>query len=406
MRSVHVFLSNDLSTDMTASRRILTFSLVGLSLLILVTMPAWTWFFEQPESLASSDVTVAVETYAEGLSMPWGMAFLPDGRMLVTERGGTIRLVGTNGSVSEALAGVPEVCACGQGGLLDIALHPEYETNGWIYITYSDKRVGNNGRDLGYTTLMRARLDGMALVDQETLYQADEKFYTRRGQHFGSRIVFDDEGYVYFSIGDRGQRDQVQDLSVPHGKVHRLHDDGRVPEDNPFVDTPDAIASIWSYGHRNQQGMAVHPTTRDIWATEHGPRGGDELNVVRKGLNYGWPVITYGINYNGSSITDLTEKEGMEQPATHWTPSIAVCGIDFYTGEAFPEWQNSLLVTSLKFSRLERVVLDGDRVVSQEIISEPGGRLRDVQTGPDGYIYIAVEAGEDNSTIIRLVPAS
>ena len=342
------------------------------------------------------------EDFAEGFRVPWGMAFLPDGRLLVTERPGTIRIVSTDGAVSEPLDGVPEVQASGQGGLLDIALHPDYAENGWIYLTYSDpaRRWGN---DVAFTALSRARLDGDRLVDHEVLYEAPRSAYSSRGQHFGSRIVFDDAGHVFFGIGDRGQRDEAQDLGVPNGKIHRLHDDGRIPDDNPFVDTRGALASIWSYGHRNPQGMVAHPVTGDLWEAEHGPRGGDELNHVRKGLNYGWPVITYGINYNGTKITDLTEKEGMEQPATHWTPSIALCGIDFYTGDLFPGWKNDLFVTSLKFGQLHRVEIEGDAVVGREIVYEPGTRMRDVETGPDGFLYIAVEGTPGK--IVRLRPA-
>ena len=243
----------------------------------------------------------------------------------------------------------------------------------------------------------------MQWVDHEMLYKAPENLYSRGGRHYGSRIVFDDEGYVYFAIGDRGQRDKgPQSLSLPNGKIHRLHDDGQVPEDNPFVDVEGAVPSIWSYGHRNPQGMAYHPETGSLWAVEHGPRGGDELNHIRKGLNFGWPVISYGINYSGTRFTDITEKEGMEQPAHQWTPSIATCGMDFYTGNAFPKWRNSAFVASLKFGRIHRVLLDGLVVESEEIFLETGGRPRDILTGPDGFLYIAIEDGPGR--IIRLVP--
>ena len=339
-----------------------------------------------------------VETFAEGLEAPWGMAFLPDGRMLVTERPGNLRIVEADGTVSGPIGGVPEVCACGQGGMMDVQLHPNYEENGWLYLAYSDRKDGRSNE--GFTAVMRARLDGMQLVDQKYIYKAPQEVYSKRGQHYGSRIVFDEAGYLYFTIGDRGKRDQAQDLDVPNGKVHRLHDDGRIPEDNPFVGTPGAVPSIWSYGHRNPQGMDRHPETGALWAAEHGPRGGDELNHVRKGLNYGWPVITYGRNYSGTKITDITEKEGMEQPALHWTPSIAVCGIAFYDGTVFPDWQNNLFVTSLKFGDIHRVVLDGTTVAEEEKLFNPGGRPRDVLTGPDGYLYVALEAGR----IVRLVP--
>ena len=233
------------------------------------------------------------------------------------------------------------------------------------------------------------------------IYRVPERFYTKRGYHYGSRIVFDRAGYLFFTIGDRGQQNLAQDVEWPNGKVHRLYDDGRIPEDNPFVDQTDAIASIWSYGHRNQQGLALHPQTGELWASEHGPRGGDELNHIRKGLNYGWPAITYGINYNGTTITDQTEAEDMEQPQTYWIPSLAVCGIDFYAGAAFSKWQNDLFVSSLSFNRLHRVRLDGTKVVEDEMVYQAESRVRDVQTGPDGALYLALE---DPGRIVRLSP--
>jgi glucose/arabinose dehydrogenase len=341
--------------------------------------------------------------FATGLDTPWGMAFLPDGRMIVTEKTGTLRLIDADGTVSEPVGGVPEVCACGQGGLLDVQVHPNYDENRWIYFTYSDRREDDQGEPIGFTALMRARLDGLQLVDQETLWQAPAEAYTGRGQHFGSRIVFDEDGYLYFTIGDRGAMEQAQDVSHPNGKVHRLHDDGRVPDDNPFVDTPGAVTSIWSYGHGNPQGLDRNPQNGTLWNAEHGPQGGDELNYVRKGLNFGWPVITYGINYDDTPITDTTEKEGMEQPAFFWLPSIATCGISFYHGDLIPEWKNSLFVASLKFGRIHRLVIQENSVIHEEIYHETGGRPRDIVTGPDGYLYIAIE--DAPGRIIRLVPA-
>ena len=344
-----------------------------------------------------------IEEFATGFDSPWGMAFLPDGRMLVTEKTGNLRLVDVDGTVSEPLGGVPEVCVCGQGGLLDVQVHPNYDENGWIYLSYSDPIMDDDGNKLGFTAITRAKLDGMSLVNQETIYKTDEEFYTSRGQHYGSRIVFDNDGYMFFSIGDRGQRDKgPQFLNMPSGKIHRLYDDGRIPHDNPFVGVEGAEASVWSYGHRNPQGLDFHTETGTLWGAEHGPRGGDELNHVRKGLNYGWPVISYGINYNGTSFTDITAKDGMEQPAHHWTPSIATCGITFYTGDKFPEWKGDVFVTSLKFGKVHRVVLNGLSVESDEELVETGGRPRDVITGPDGYLYIAIE--DAPGRIVRLIP--
>ncbi|MEZ4701423.1 MAG: PQQ-dependent sugar dehydrogenase [Rhodothermales bacterium] len=351
----------------------------------------------------ADEAAFQVEPFALGLDSPWGMAFLPDGRLLVTERTGQLRIVGTDGAVSEPVAGVPDVCVCGQGGLLDVQLHPQYAQNGWLYLSYADKKLNDEGKPIAFTAIMRARLSGNALTDQETLFQAPEAVYSEREYHFGSRIVFDDEGYLYFSIGDRGVMEDAQRLDVPNGKIHRLHDDGRVPADNPFVVQPDAVKSIWSYGHRNPQGLQWNRVTGTLWNTEHGPQGGDELNHVRKGLNFGWPVISYGINYDNTVLTPFTSKDGMEQPATHWTPSIATGGIAFYEGDTFPDWKGSLFVTSLKFGELRRVMIEGTTVTGQELIWKTAGRIRDVETGPDGYVYVAVEGAEQS--IVRLVPA-
>ncbi len=377
-----------------------TFSSVLFAGLALVLLTA---FYHFNGKLTPPPNGVAIQEFATGLDTPWGMAFLPDGRMLVTEKIGQLRLVDPNGTVSEPIEGLPEICVCGQGGLMDVQVHPRYEDTGWIYISYSDRKENEAGEAIGYTALMRARLDGLQLVDQETLFQAPTDLYTKRGQHYGSRIVFDNEGYLYFTIGDRGQRDKgPQFLNLPNGKVHRLYDDGRIPHDNPFVGVEGALPSIWSYGHRNQQGMDYHPETGTLWTVEHGPRGGDELNLIRKGHNYGWPVISYGINYDGSKFTDLTEKEGMEQPAEYWVPSIATCGMAFYSGDVFPEWSGNIFVTSLKFGKIHRVVLNGTEVVKEEEFLETGGRPRDLITGPDGYLYIAIE--DAPGRIVRLVP--
>ena len=350
--------------------------------------------------IQSEEHTFRVETFATGLGVPWGLAFLPDGRLLVTEREGWLRIIGTDGAISPPIDGVPRVRVEGQGGLMDVALHPQYAETGWIYLSYSDPLPGPLGGMLSYTAISRGRLQAERLVDVEVVYRAPDQFYTRHSHHYGSRIVFDREGYLYFAIGDRGQRSLAQNVKLPHGKIHRLHDSGGVPADNPFVGRDGAIPSIWSYGHRNPQGLALHPATGQLWAAERGPKG-DELNHVRRGLNYGWPVITYGINYDGTPITDQTHAEGMEQPQTYWMPSIAVCGIDFYTGEHLGNWQNDLLATSLRFNRLHRLRLAGTEVVHEEIVYQGQSRMRDVQTGPDGAIYLAVE---DPGRILRLVP--
>lgn len=362
-----------------------------------------TAFWATNSSSQSTADNYTVEEFATGLDTPWGMAFLPDGRMLVTEKIGKLRLIDIDGSVSDPIEGLPNICVCGQGGLMDVQIHPAYDQTGWIYLAYSEPKNGEKGNRASYTAIMRAQLDGMRLINQEVVYRAPENLYSRRGQHFGSRIVFDNDGYMYFSIGDRGQRnDGPQSLELPNGKIHRLHDDGRIPDDNPFVHTEGAVASIWSYGHRNPQGLDFHAETNTLWETEHGPRGGDELNHIKKGLNYGWPVISFGRNYSGTKFTDLTAKDGMEQPAHHWTPSIATCGMAFYTGDLFPEWKDNVFVTSLKFGRIHRIVLDGTTVKTEEIHLKTGGRPRDILTGPDDYLYIAVE--DSPGRIIRLVP--
>lgn len=355
------------------------------------------------ERISSDAQDFYVQTVLEGLSVPWGLAFLPDNRVLITERAGSIHIVENGRLREQPLGNVPEVHAHGQGGLLDIALHPEYEKNGWIYITYA-RPDGSGGSN---TALSRMQLDGYAFTDVELLFSGEPA--SSRRHHFGSRIVFDDEGYVYFSIGDRGVMDSAQDLSSHTGVVIRLHDDGSVPSDNPFVDPvnlpegqTEIRPEIYAYGSRNIQGMKLHPETREIWSHEHGPRGGDEINIIRAGRNYGWPEITHGINYNGSIITPHTAREGMEQPLLHWTPSIAPSGMAFVTGDRYPGWKNSLMVGTLAPRYLHRVALDGERVVSQEELLPGIGRVRDVRLAPDGYLYVATE---NPGIIYRLIPA-
>jgi glucose/arabinose dehydrogenase len=337
-----------------------------------------------------------VETVVDGLEIPWSIAFLPDGRMLVTEKAGRLRVVEEGRLLPEPIEGTPEVWSGGQGGLLDVAPHPAYEKNGWIYLSFSDPGEG----DTAMTAVVRGRIRDGRWVDEETLFQAPAELYRKGRVHFGSRFVFDD-GYLFFPIGERGHQDDAQDLTRPNGKVHRIHDDGRTPEDNPFVHREGALPSIWSYGHRNPQGLARHPLTGDLYDAEHGPRGGDELNLVLKGRNYGWPVITHGMNYDGTPITDLTAKEGMEQPVVHWTPSLAVCAIDFYVGDRFPGWRHDLFLSTLAAQELVRLEIEERKVVHQEVLFKGIGRVRDVVVGPDGYVYVSLEPGR----IARLVPA-
>jgi aldose sugar dehydrogenase len=343
-----------------------------------------------------------IETVAEGVDTPWAIDFLPDGRMLFTEKNGRLRLV-QDGRLLPPVKGVPAVRDAGQGGLMEVAVHPRHAENGWIYLAYSDPAT-RDGREVSLTVLVRGRIRDGAWVDQETIWKAPLEFYRPGGGvHYGCRIAFDREGFLYFSHGERGRPEDAQNLALPNGKVHRIHDDGRIPADNPFVDRKDAFASIWTYGNRNAQGLDFDPRTGLLWETEHGPRGGDELNVLRRGANYGWPVITHGMNYNGTPVSALTAKEGMEQPVVHWTPSIAVCGIDFYEGNSFPKWRHNLLVSALAQQEVRRIVIEGDRVTAQEVIVKDIGRVRDVTSGPDGAIYLALNQPD---RIVRIVPAN
>ena len=358
-------------------------------------------YFPQPtESLEvhnSEELNFSVQTVVEGLEFPWGVAFLPDGNVLITERDlGNLRLVKDGVLVEDPISGIPDFSDRGQGGLLDVEIHPNYEVNGWIYITYSKPgEVGSN------TALIRARYDAEthSLIDFEELFAGTPT--TEGGAHFGGRIVFDPAGYLYFAIGDRGRMDTAQDYTNSHGNLYRLNDDGSIPADNPFVGS-DGMDEIYSYGHRNIQGMDVHPETGIVWTNEHGPRGGDELNIQDKpGANYGWPVISYGINYDGTIITEETEKEGMEQPVVEWTPSIAPSGLAFVSSDKYPGWYGDALNGALAFQLISRIVLDGTEFLHEERILEGIGRIREVQQGPDGYIYFT---NESNGTLNRIIP--
>lgn len=334
------------------------------------------------------------ELFVSDVEIPWGMTFLPDGSLLYTEIKGM--MIRYKDGIKHVIKNVPEVYARGQGGLLDIALHPDFNNNGWVYFTYASAQGEEKG---GNTALARAKILNDSLTEIQQLYKATPN--STRAHHFGSRIVFDKNGYVYFTIGDRGDRDlNPQSLNEDGGKVYRLHDDGRVPEDNPFYSLPGSKQATWSYGHRNQQGMVINPWTDEIWTHEHGPRGGDEINIVQKGLNYGWPIITYGIEYDGRTITHEKEKIGMEQPIYYYIPSIAPSGMNFITSEIYGEWKGSLLIGSLSFQYLERVVLEDKKVIHREKLMPEIGRVRNVIQGPDGYIYVSVE----NKGIFKLIP--
>jgi len=341
--------------------------------------------------------SLQIQVITEGLEHPWGMAFLPDGRILVTERPGRLRVIEQGRLLPEPVKGLPRIAVLGQGGLLDVVLHPDYEKNGWIYLSYAASGTGGVG-----TEVARARLEGMKLVQLERLFRLEPK--TNAGLHFGSRLVFDRAGYLYITLGDRGDRPRAQRLNDHAGSVIRLHDDGRIPADNPFLNQRRAQKEIFSYGHRNPQGMALNPQTGLVWIHEHGPQGGDEINIIQAGANYGWPVITYGVNYgSGTPIGEGTEKKGMEQPLYYWVPSIAPSGMAFYNGDRYPGWEGNLFVGSLKFRLLVRLELEGDRVVKEHrLLKDRLGRIRDVRVGPDDYLYLLTD--EDNGKLVRLVP--
>lgn len=340
-----------------------------------------------------------VETAVQGLKSPWAVAFLPNGNMLVTERGGQLRLVEGGILNPEPIKGLPEVVFKGQGGLLDVTLHPNYAQNGWIYLSFSSPaKAGEEGAGAN-TGFMRAKLNGMALTDQQLLFKGKPNVET--SHHFGGRIIFDKKGFMYLTIGDRGGQDEAQKLTNHRGKVLRLNDDGSVPKDNPFVGQAGAMPEIFSYGHRNPQGLVLNPETGDVWEHEHGPQGGDEVNLVKRGNNYGWPVITFGIGYDNSIISTDTARAGMEQPVLYYKPSIAPCGMTFISSKsAFKDWSGNLLVGSLKFNYLKRCIIKNNKLVSQETILENIGRVRDVREGPDGNIYVVVENGK----VLRVSP--
>ncbi len=333
-----------------------------------------------------------------GLRTPWAIDFIDADTALVTEKPGRLRLVVKGRLHPDPIRGIPQVLHARQGGLLDVAVDPAYADNGWIYLGYSHE-AGFSIPSPAMTRIVRGRIRHHAWTDEEVIFEAARRTYTSSRHHYGTRIVFDAQGFLYFSIGDRGQQEQAQDLSQPNGKIHRLHRDGRIPADNPFAGRPDALPSIFSFGHRNPQGLAIHPQNGTLWALEHGPRGGDELNRIRSGANYGWPVITYGINYNGTVITNRRQKEGLEQPIYYWRPSTAVCGLNFYTGDMFPFWRQGLLVANLRYRDVRLLSLADERVIHEEVILKDYGRVREAVGGPDGAVYVVVNKPDE---ILRL----
>ena len=347
-----------------------------------------------------------VVTVADSLQNPWSMTFLPGGDMLITERPGRLRIVRKGKLLPNPVEGVPAVRGGGQGGLLDVVPHPAFATNRLIYFSFAKASADTLQ---GTTAVARARFENDRLTDVQEIFEA-KVWSTGRGHH-GSRLAFDRNGFLFITLGDRQvapsgnlEAHPAQDLSNHFGKIIRLHDDGRVPADNPFVNREGALPEIWSYGHRNVQGLAIHPETGDVWATEHGPQGGDELNLIQPGKNYGWPVVGFGVNYRtGAAIHSGTHKEGMEQPVNVWVPSIATSGLLFYTGTKFPGWRNSLFVGGMQGEVLARLTLDGRRVMNEEKLVQRMGRIRDVRQGPDGYIYLAIDNREGKRTpILRL----
>jgi glucose/arabinose dehydrogenase len=380
------------------------------SMFRLLAAPALAASLASPALAASQEVEtekvkISVETVASGLEHPWALAFLPDGNFLVTERPGRLRIVTSKGEVKKPIAGVPEVDARNQGGLLDVALDPDFEENRLVYLTYAEKgEGGTNGTAVArghLTESMSPQLRNVEVIFRQT----PKKDSTL---HFGSRLVFDNEGHLFVALGERsrvGMREESQKLDSHLGKVVRIWPDGTVPEDNPFVGAEDALPEIWSYGHRNQQGAALHPETGKLWTNEHGPRGGDEINIPEAGKNYGWPIVSYGTEYSGAPIGEgKSTAPGMEEPIHHWTPSIGVSGMAFYASDAIPEWQGSLFVGGLARPSLRRLTLDGQKVTAEETLLEDlGARIRDVRQGPDGALYLLTD--DENGKLLRIVKA-
>lgn len=369
-------------------------------LIILMCMSCHlSWAQDKQQLIHSEKHSFRIVPLLAGLENPWSIAFLPDGRMLVTERAGRLRLVSQDFKLDpKPIDGLPEVIANGQGGLFDVVLHPQHAQNDWIYWAYNAPGTGGWG-----TALARGKLQGQRMTEVQVLFSMQPK--TRSAHHFGGRIVFDAAGMVYLTLGDRGDKDRAQKLNDHAGSVIRLHDDGRVPIDNPFVQRAGALPEKWTLGHRNIQGAAINPQTGELWTHEHGPQGGDEVNVIRPGLNYGWPVITYGVNYGlGTKIGEGQSKPGMVQPLQVWVPSIAPSGMAFVSVSQFPQWQGSMLVGALRGQMLVRLTLAGDKVLSEErLFQGRPGRIRDVRMGPDGLVYLLTD--DPQGALLRLEPA-
>ena len=340
---------------------------------------------EGDNSILIDESNYEMELIFEDENIIWSIEFFEDNSILAAVKSGSLFHY-KNGDKIE-ISGLPEIYLRGQGGLMDIVFHPDFKENNWLYFSYASEDAGEKG---GNTTISRAKLINNNLIDLEVLYKASPN--TRKGQHFGGRLAFDNENYLYFSVGDRGNRDVYpQDITLDGGKIYRLNDDGSIPSDNPFFNNPNAKKAIYSYGHRNPQGMFKHPITGKIWTNEHGPRGGDEINIIKKGGNYGWPKITYGINYSGTTITKNKSLPDMEQPLYYWLPSIAPSSFEYISSDIYPNWKGSLLAGALVFKYIERIDLENDKVVYRSKIAEDLGRPRDIKQGPDGFVYVSIE---------------
>jgi glucose/arabinose dehydrogenase len=340
-----------------------------------------------------------LETFADGLDTPWGIVFLPDGSLLVSDRAGFIRAISKDGKLNPApIRNTPKPLVKQDGGFLDLIAHPDYAKNGWLYLAYSE-----TGQDstTSMTVIVRGRIRDGAWVDQETLFRVPQKYYFKDTSHYGCRFLWDKKGCLFFTVGERGSPENAQDITSPLGKIHRMNADGSAPADNPFAKTPGAWPTVWSYGNRHPQGLDFHPVTGKLWSTEHGPRNGDELNRIEPGKNYGWPLASWGQSQFGEKIGG-TEAPGTVQPVVYWSPGIAPSGIRFYTGDRFPGWKNSLFVCCLVGRQLRRIETDGDRVTHQEVLFTDQGRIRTAVVGPDGLLYIAFNSP---GRIARLVPA-
>jgi aldose sugar dehydrogenase len=359
-------------------------------------------FSSKPKSstFTSGKMSIKLDTMAAGFDSPWGITQLPTGELLVTDRSGKLFKIDNEKQKTE-IKNTPNVLGKGQGGLLDVEIHPDYTQNGWVYLSYS-KFKEESGATWTTTALVRGKIIGDNFVESKEIFEANP--YTKTTHHYGSRIVFDGKGHLFLSVGERGKHfEYAQGTDNDLGKVHRIYDDGRIPEDNPFFGKDANSQTLYTYGNRNPQGLAQHPVTKEIWEHEHGPRGGDEINIIKKGVNYGWPTISYGINYDGKPITNLSKKDGMEQPLHYYLPSIAPSGMAFVTGERYASWKGSLLIGSLRFNYLERVVLKDNKVVANYKDLLNIGRMRSVKMGNDGYIYVGVE---NPGMVFRLMPSA